>query len=307
MSLPYKVYNSNDAGAPAVLIPSTTPGVVSTREQLVAILDACLVNGYGSKTSAGWTKPFADVTDKTFYKSQSTTSFGFRVDAPTTNGVYISSLINPTTINDASINSRIKIIHNESYNKGTWTVFANATSCIIWVRNTLSFSSLYDAGKIYFLGEVDNVETASKGWAMAGATDNGYSSTAGGSFYPFLAWANNETYTEIKIITDVSGTYVPYYSGPFSSKSATPGFGIAPGISGKLLVSQLFLADPISYKPKKVFPNFYVLESLGNRNMARDDILTFGEKKYTVCQFSTDATTSSFTPSTSAIFLIEIE
>lgn len=44
----FKVYSSSDFGAPQL---SGTSG------SLVTVLDAVLVNGYGNKTSAGWTKP----------------------------------------------------------------------------------------------------------------------------------------------------------------------------------------------------------------------------------------------------------
>lgn len=44
------VYRSSDASAPVLT------GAVGS---LVALLDACLVNGYGAKAAAGWTKPFS--------------------------------------------------------------------------------------------------------------------------------------------------------------------------------------------------------------------------------------------------------
>lgn len=45
-----RVYRSTDASAPQL--------VNGAAGSIIAILDACLVNGYGSKTAAGWTKPF---------------------------------------------------------------------------------------------------------------------------------------------------------------------------------------------------------------------------------------------------------
>jgi hypothetical protein len=52
-----RIYRSTDASAP-VLTGQTG--------SLVALLDAILVNGYGSKTAAGWTKPFS-TTNKGAY------------------------------------------------------------------------------------------------------------------------------------------------------------------------------------------------------------------------------------------------
>jgi hypothetical protein len=53
------VYSSADASAPVLT------GQVGT---LIAVLDACLVNGYGSKAAAGWTIAFT-ATNKRIYKS----------------------------------------------------------------------------------------------------------------------------------------------------------------------------------------------------------------------------------------------
>lgn len=58
----FTVYRSTDSGAPSL------SGVANS---LTALLDACLVNGYGSKPSAGWTKPFVD-TGKAVYRNAAT-------------------------------------------------------------------------------------------------------------------------------------------------------------------------------------------------------------------------------------------
>lgn len=49
--MPVTVYRYDDVGAPTLAGQSAG--------SLIAVLDACLVNGYGSKSPAGWTKPFA--------------------------------------------------------------------------------------------------------------------------------------------------------------------------------------------------------------------------------------------------------
>lgn len=46
------VYRSSDAGA---------PNLTGQIGSVIAILDACLVNGYGAKAAAGWAKEFSDV------------------------------------------------------------------------------------------------------------------------------------------------------------------------------------------------------------------------------------------------------
>lgn len=68
-----KVYRSNDASAPAL---------TGQAGSLITLLDACLVNGFGTKTSAGWTKAFSG-TNKAAYRMPTTTpatGFYLRVD-----------------------------------------------------------------------------------------------------------------------------------------------------------------------------------------------------------------------------------
>ena len=43
------IYRSSDAGAPSL---------TGAAGSLIALLDACLRTGYGTKAGAGWTKPF---------------------------------------------------------------------------------------------------------------------------------------------------------------------------------------------------------------------------------------------------------
>jgi hypothetical protein len=61
------VYNSTDASAP------TLTGQVGS---LVALLDACLVNGYGAKAAAGWTKPFTGTNGACFKQGTSVVTPG---------------------------------------------------------------------------------------------------------------------------------------------------------------------------------------------------------------------------------------
>lgn len=54
-----RIYKSTDSGAPVLV------GGVSS---LINLLDKCLVTGYGSKTAAGWTKPYTG-TDKAAFRN----------------------------------------------------------------------------------------------------------------------------------------------------------------------------------------------------------------------------------------------
>jgi hypothetical protein len=65
-----RVYKSTDASAPSLT------GAVGS---LVALLDAILVNGYGSMTAAGWTKPYS-AANKGSYQMVTSGNTGFYLD-----------------------------------------------------------------------------------------------------------------------------------------------------------------------------------------------------------------------------------
>lgn len=69
--MPWTLYKHDDAGAPIL------NGV---RGSLIALLDACLVNGYGSKPGAGWAKPFTDTNRAVFRMGSGRLRAYLRVD-----------------------------------------------------------------------------------------------------------------------------------------------------------------------------------------------------------------------------------
>jgi hypothetical protein len=64
------VYRSTDASAPVL---------TGQAGSLITLFDAVLVNGYGSKAAAGWTKPYSG-TNKAAYRLGAGTQFYMRVD-----------------------------------------------------------------------------------------------------------------------------------------------------------------------------------------------------------------------------------
>lgn len=72
------LYRSSDGSAPGAY--NNTAG------SLIAILDGCLVNGYGAKAAAGWTKAYSG-TNKAAYRNSTTspsTGFYLRIDDTST-------------------------------------------------------------------------------------------------------------------------------------------------------------------------------------------------------------------------------
>ncbi len=70
-------YSSSDAGAPA--LRGATPG------DFINLLTKCLVDGYGSKAAAGWTKPFTATNVAVFKTGAGSNGFHLRVDDTATN------------------------------------------------------------------------------------------------------------------------------------------------------------------------------------------------------------------------------
>lgn len=66
----FTIYRSTDASAP------TLSGTVGS---LVALLDACLVNGYGAKTAAGWVKSFSGTNKAAYRQGSGSNEFYLRV------------------------------------------------------------------------------------------------------------------------------------------------------------------------------------------------------------------------------------
>lgn len=73
-----RLYRSQDTGAPSLTGQSGS---------LIAVLDACLVNGYGSMPAAGWTKPFSG-TNLAAYRASIGTRYYLRVNDSLNTGSY---------------------------------------------------------------------------------------------------------------------------------------------------------------------------------------------------------------------------
>lgn len=71
-----RYYKSTDASAPVLY------GSVAASNNLVALLDAILVSGYGSQSAAGWTKPYT-ATNQACFKQAGAGGFYLAVDDST--------------------------------------------------------------------------------------------------------------------------------------------------------------------------------------------------------------------------------
>lgn len=143
-----RVYRSTDASAPVLT------GSVGS---LVALFDACLVNGYGTQTAAGWTKPYA-ATNKGAYLqnltgSNNTAGMYLYVDdtgpgaggarEARVTGFETMSAITPTgtgqfpTLSQAAIGIGALVIRKSTTADATarpWTLVANGQTIYLWTE-----------------------------------------------------------------------------------------------------------------------------------------------------------------------------
>lgn len=149
--MPVTVYSSADAGGPGPL--------ANTAGALIAILDACLVNGYSGKTAAGWTKPFSTSTTLAAYKQGAGGKNRYvRVDDTSAavarlvgyeDMTGISTGVNPFPT-AAQVSGGL-YVHKHDGDSGTrpWFLIADSRAFYFWTRfdNTIDGSS---AGLTFF-------------------------------------------------------------------------------------------------------------------------------------------------------------
>lgn len=156
------VYSSYDAGAP-VARPDSLGG-------MIAILKACLVDGYGAKTAAGWTMPFiAGDSRAAVFRNSPTTGTGtyFRVDQSVSMqhanfrgyesmsdvDTGVRSFPNMAQMSGSGLYLHCGNSTTTSNNSGIWYIIANERAVHIFVLPYLT--SAADKGFDYiFLGDL---------------------------------------------------------------------------------------------------------------------------------------------------------
>jgi hypothetical protein len=148
----YTVYKSTDASAPVLS---------GTTDSLCALLDACLVTGYGAKVAAGWTKTY-DGTNKSVFRPASGTRFYLRVlddgslaggarDAcirgyETMSDVDTGTNPFPTVAQRADSASTVRKSTSADATARAWTIVADGKTVMAWIMtgdNATSGVSFY--------------------------------------------------------------------------------------------------------------------------------------------------------------------
>lgn len=129
-------YADTDTSAPAKNI--------NVAGRLITILDACLVNGYGAKAAAGWTKPYTGTNIAVYRMTTGGGSTGFYLYVDDSNTAYttvrgcesaadavIANLTNPfPTIAQIAAGSGLYVPRSAS--GGDWNIIADGRGFYLW-------------------------------------------------------------------------------------------------------------------------------------------------------------------------------
>jgi hypothetical protein len=159
MGLPVTVYRWDDVGAPQL-------GGTPTPNEIIAVLKACLVDGYGSKAPLGWTVAFEDVaTSKIAFRNSTTEGSGGFVQYWSTTGtnaagtqLYVRAASAMSGL-DSFTHPSNRFIHYNSYLHSQWVIVGTPVSFYAIPRyesHNLNYltSSQYEV--IYFVGDLDS-------------------------------------------------------------------------------------------------------------------------------------------------------
>lgn len=171
----YAEYRSTDSGAPTL---NGTPG------SLIGLLDACLVNGYGSKASAGWTKDYSG-TNKAVYRPSHGSRFFMRVlddGSDGTNGARVARVRGYETMSDvdtgtgpfptdAQVSGGLFVGKSSTADSTArpWVVLADGKRVILMIAHHASHTQSYTQS---FFGDLGGVSAADAYAAMLAAAKN---------------------------------------------------------------------------------------------------------------------------------------
>ncbi|TMN38109.1 hypothetical protein [Pseudoalteromonas sp. S2755] len=143
MPTPVTVYRWDDDGAPQITEP------YGTANQIKAVLDACLVNGYGAKQPLGWSKVFDDANGVVYQNDTTNGGSGGMVRFWPYNGAWEASFPRSKGLNFQAAKSFVDsetphhpgfyqaINHPESSNSNTkaWVIIGTSTAFYLILSN----------------------------------------------------------------------------------------------------------------------------------------------------------------------------
>lgn len=147
---PVKVFRSSDEGAPQL---TQVAGSFKT------LLKACLVTGYGSKTSLGWEMPFED-TNRAAFRSKDPSSNRYFLRLDNTSGderftgamqmTGLDAVTNPFSISKSGYSLIRYYAISDSTNLPIWTLVGHEKAFALFIR----FAKVTTIGTAFFFGDV---------------------------------------------------------------------------------------------------------------------------------------------------------
>lgn len=189
-------YQSTDVGA-----PQNTNAAGS----LIAILDACLVNGYGSKQPAGWTKPFSGTNKAGYKQGAGSNGFYLRVEDTTTSAARVKGCEDmtdiDTTVSDFPTNTQIS--------GGLYIQKNNTAAAFQW--------ELIASEKFFVLLTVQNQDNTRRQFMCFGDIASNKSGDAFGT----VLIASDSSNIAIQTTSQVTSSFTGNYSGHYIARPHT--------------------------------------------------------------------------------------
>ena len=196
--MPVTIYRSTDPGAPTL---TNAPG------NIITLLDAVLVNGYGSKPAAGWTKEFSGTNLAVYRNGASAKSRSYlRVDdTSASNYAQCAGYNTMSDINTGTgrfpTGTGFQYLRKSSFMSEEWTVIADARTVFVMVKSNSSpklFGSLYFGDSISPLNDDINL------CVLSGGYSTGYPDHA--SFFPQFNFDVNYVFWRKGPVSNVPGS-----------------------------------------------------------------------------------------------------
>jgi hypothetical protein len=160
MGLPVTVYRWDDVGAPQL---SSNP----KPSEFIAVLKACLVDGYGTKQPLGWLLRFEDTETYKIVFSNDTTlgASGGSVQYWSENGTDVAGKMlriktaSSITAIDSFIQPSYLSTHTHNINVNQWVIIGTSAGFYVFPHvsiNDLNYVSTAYVEGIYFIGDIDS-------------------------------------------------------------------------------------------------------------------------------------------------------
>lgn len=180
-----RVYRSSDSSAPAA---TTAIG------GLITLLDAVLVNGYGSKSPLGWTKSYSGTNLATYLQGSGSAGRSLRVDDTAVGAATVRGLVSPANISDITSGA----FYHSSYNYFTkpdaqWMVVGNEKAFYLFVNRATWGLQRYSG---HFFGDIQAFAAADVGRTLL-IGDEGFSTVLPANWFLSTTTMNSQNYGHV--------------------------------------------------------------------------------------------------------------